>query len=424
MGWLGRSIGAFGSQAGEGHDIALDWRAREQDMRMKAAKQKLDELLLPLQIQEIQARLRQMGMPKTERVGLPGGGTGVFSISPTGEPSDVKTLVPGEEPPLKQRYESEKDPEKKKKLLQELGEESQATSKRSPMQEAQEALMTALASGNPEAIGAARKNLEQLASSSKAPPAPSQWNLRVKAITDQGPEGDVARAALKAQEDEQMKLVKARGLAFGQGRLFALGDYIMGDGSIRPMTGFEALAARDRGEKITPTGKVNTNIVIGFQRLQSEAGPALKDVQDNLGTFDNASDRAIFARVLGGAGQPSYGSEASWLKNILDQVATDELSPEGQRFKASAARLADTMGLARASMALPATDAAMNLTMSLLPGKSTPSKAYAEMQVDKLRGIIVNTGNIPIFGNMPNTLATPTPPNMPPPPGFTNRVNQ
>lgn len=439
MGWLGRSLGQFGADVGTGHDIALDWKQREQDMAMKAAQQKLHEMMLPLQLQEIQARLAEMTQPKPAGlVGTRGGGTAGATFQP-GKGYSLQPLEPGADPAeAKKQIQkiAEGAPKEFKSAILAAGDSIDAGE--DPMKALQKAEQLAgvgaakeMPTGTTinrlqqEALDAAgrgdlqgyQEKLNQINQLSKAakPQAPTQWGLRVKAITDQGPEGDVARAALKAQEDEQIRLVKARGLAFGQGRLYQMHTYIMPDGTSTDMTGFEYLAARDRGEKLTPTGRLSPNVIVGYQRLQSEGAPALEGVRANLAAFDNVSDRAIFARVLGSAGQPEYGNESAWMRNVLDQVATGQLSPEGQRLKANLARLADTMGLVRASMALPSTDSAMQLTMSLLPGKSTPNAQYAAMQLENLRGIIVQSANIPIFSNMPNPLGAPAAPNTPPP---------
>jgi hypothetical protein len=449
MSWLGRSIGEFGSQVGGGHEIALDWRKREQDIALARVRAQIEQALLPLQIAEMQTKLRQMGQPTnagllTQR----GGGTAGVTFDPNTAKFSTQTLEPGADPDtVKSKIESMKKnaPREYQGSLQaEIDSIEAGSDPMKALDNANKLMATASAKQMPtgntqnrvlgEAMDAYERGdldtyqqkLKQASEMTQAvkPQTPTQWSMRVKAVTDPGPEGDVARQVLKAQEEEQIRLVKARGLAFGQGRLYSLHDYIQADGTPTQLTGFEYLARRDRGEKLTPTNRLSPNVIVGYQRLQSEAGPALQGVLDNIGSLDNASDRAIFARVMKGAGRPDYGQEASWMHNILDQVATDQLSPEGQRFKISLARLADTMGLVRASMALPATDSAMQLTMSMLPGPSTPDAAYGRMQVQSLRGIIVQSAALPMFSNMPNTLspAPLAPPSVPPPKGFTQRV--
>jgi hypothetical protein len=96
MSWLARAIGELGSQAGEAHEIGLDWRAREQAMRIAAARERLEQLMGPLRVQQLQEQIRQMGLPVYEgTTETPGGGLGAITLDPkTGMPS-VKELRPG-----------------------------------------------------------------------------------------------------------------------------------------------------------------------------------------------------------------------------------------------------------------------------------------------------------------------------------------
>jgi hypothetical protein len=60
MGWLGRGLGNFGSDVGRGYDINLGWKERLQQMAMENARQKLADIMGPLQVQDLQERIRQM----------------------------------------------------------------------------------------------------------------------------------------------------------------------------------------------------------------------------------------------------------------------------------------------------------------------------------------------------------------------------
>jgi hypothetical protein len=96
MGWLGRSLGTFGSELGEGKDIALGWREREQRMAIDAARQKLAEMLLPLQIQQLKQQIAQGGMPqKVGITGTPGGGTAGVTFDPNKGAFGTQELFPG-----------------------------------------------------------------------------------------------------------------------------------------------------------------------------------------------------------------------------------------------------------------------------------------------------------------------------------------
>jgi hypothetical protein len=77
MASIARSIGQFGSDIGQGYDINLDWKQRLQNLAFQQAKQKQDALMAPLQLAELQQRIRQMQNPQAAGVEkLPGGGLG------------------------------------------------------------------------------------------------------------------------------------------------------------------------------------------------------------------------------------------------------------------------------------------------------------------------------------------------------------
>jgi hypothetical protein len=96
MGWLGRGLGDFGSQVGQGFDINLGWKERLQNMAMEQARQKLADLKGPLELQELQTRIKQMKSPQPAGIvkGVGGEASGVTFDPATGTYS-IKTLVPG-----------------------------------------------------------------------------------------------------------------------------------------------------------------------------------------------------------------------------------------------------------------------------------------------------------------------------------------
>jgi hypothetical protein len=99
MGWLGRGLGSFGSDVGRGYDINLDWKQRLQNMAMEQARQKLADLMGPLQVQELQTRLRQMQSPQA--AGIEKGPTGALSgvtWNPTTGKYELQSLAPGGPP--------------------------------------------------------------------------------------------------------------------------------------------------------------------------------------------------------------------------------------------------------------------------------------------------------------------------------------
>ena len=95
MGWLGRGIGNFGEQVGEASDINQDFRARQQQMAFEAARQKIAAMMAPLQLQQLQQQIKQMGQPTYEgTASLPGGGTGAITFDRGTGTAKVNPLVP------------------------------------------------------------------------------------------------------------------------------------------------------------------------------------------------------------------------------------------------------------------------------------------------------------------------------------------
>lgn len=96
MGWLGRGLGDFGSAVGQGYDINLGWKERLQQMALANARQKLEDLMGPLQLQELQTRIKQM--QGTQPAGIEKGATGALSgikWNPKTQQYEMQELAPG-----------------------------------------------------------------------------------------------------------------------------------------------------------------------------------------------------------------------------------------------------------------------------------------------------------------------------------------
>lgn len=99
MGWLGRGIGDFGSQVGQGYDINLGWKERLQNMALAQARQRLEELKQPLELQELQQRIRQAAAPQyMGTVKTPGGGESAIIREPQAGTITTKDILPGLKP--------------------------------------------------------------------------------------------------------------------------------------------------------------------------------------------------------------------------------------------------------------------------------------------------------------------------------------
>lgn len=119
MGWLGRGLGQFQSDIGTGYEQNQLWKQRAQTMAMEQARQRIADLKAPLELQELQQRIRQMGMPQFKGItDLPGGGTGAITFEPSTGKAGIQTVVPARVTPESARQyilgEKEKLPENEK----------------------------------------------------------------------------------------------------------------------------------------------------------------------------------------------------------------------------------------------------------------------------------------------------------------------
>lgn len=393
MGWLARGIGEFGSQVGEGHDIALDWKLKQQKAQLEQTRAQMEQLLLPLQIQEMNARIRKLGSPETKFLTDAQGGTETVDVSPEGTVGKPRQVLPGRPKSLQEQYEEATTDEQRSALLDKSSKWAQSTHKLSPLQQAQQDYEEALKGGNQQAITQTRSVLDKMNEGTAKPGAPTYWKLRMGAL-----HGDPdAIQALKEDEAMQEARLRARGMAFGQGRLYQMRTYVNSQGQEEDMTGFEYERRKTAGEQLTPSGRLSANTITAYQRFRNEAYPALTGVEKDLGSFDNPTDRAIFAKIMKSAGTPEHGQEFPWMQNILKQALAEGLSEQGRDLTINLNRLAETMGTLRASLALPSTEQSMLLTLGLLPGPGTPDARYARSQLSNLRSIIDQASNVPIM---------------------------
>jgi len=447
MAWLARSIGQFGNDAGEAAGIVQDRRAKQQQMDFAKVKQQLDMLMLPLQIKEIQQRLQQGGQAQPAgTIGTRGGGTagltfdrntGKYSeqqLEGGADPEAVKAKIAGMKTGVSKEFQSAiqshidaidagADPLKELSGAQKDLESNaiKATPGGTTLNRLQAKYHEQVSGGDVQGAEDTMKEIRDIQKSMKQS-TPTMWGTIAGA--QQGDPDAIAR--LKMYQQMQKELVEQRGLAFGQGRLYSLQNAWV-DGTPTVMTGFEVLQAKREGKDVTIGGALPAATRIAYQQLYAEAGPALKNVNADVKAFDNPTDRAIFARAMAGAGAAERGDEGTWFRNVFSQLAKDQLSPEGQKLAVDLARLGETMGRFRGVAGLQATDSAMAITMSLLPGPTTPNSAYARLQLDALTQMIQQAGGIPAMRNQGQgdvTNPTPTQPIIPPPPNFTKRVQQ
>jgi len=183
---------------------------------------------------------------------------------------------------------------------------------------------------------------------------------------------------------------------YGKGRaMYNMGSYADKDGHIIPLSNLDAVQRIRNGELLIPAGKLSAQQITMVQRMQKEATPAMQEVNKYIGSYDNNEDRLIFAEILKNAGAPPAGQEAGWMHGVLTQALSRKLSPDGKLLTVRLRRLADTMGTVRSALGLPATEQAMSLTLSMIPGPGVPDSKFARDVMDQLNQTVTNALEVP-----------------------------
>lgn len=155
-----------------------------------------------------------------------------------------------------------------------------------------------------------------------------------------------------------------------------------------PLT--EAYNRISNGDQLTMVGTAPFTEASNVQLVAAESYPAIDNVEKNIGAFDNAGDRAIFARLFS-------DNPATTVGNLLNSELRNQLSPQGQQLAVGLGRLLETMGRVRTLMRLPQTDQAQSLSMNLVPAGQTPSADYAKQQLDQIRTMVDNALSVPLY---------------------------
>jgi hypothetical protein len=335
----------------------------------------------------------------------------VISKAPTtsgASPETAKMIVPFVT--AEERVQAQKDIQAMKDQAQKEIEEMKEKSKKElqkPVDKVLSEAQEAFGKGDMETYQTKLKEAGQMSSATKPPSSSNQFELIRKANA-----GDPESAkTLQTYWQKQIELAKARGAAIGEGRAqWQIGAYVDENGQLVPMSNFDAVNALHEGKTLTPAGRLSPNTVLAAQRLVSEATPAIEQMYkatitdpktgkslevEPLKAFDNESDKAIFARLLSSNPGAIHGQEFSWLGNIMNQALTGKLSPEGKAFANNTARLADTLGVLRATLGLPATETMTALAMNLIPGVATPDSSFAKDKMNLLEQMVTNAVQIP-----------------------------
>lgn len=222
---------------------------------------------------------------------------------------------------------------------------------------------------------------------------PSTWEVIGKAN-----KGDKDSQAMLAKDIAMRKEIA---MSYGAGRAaYNMNNYFDENGTPIAISALDASRRIKAGEKLTYAGALSTAQVASFQRLKAEATPAITEVNKFIGAFDNAQNRAVFARVLGNPPEDEAGF-TDWAKTAMDQALKGkELDSDGRQLAVRLRRLADTMGTLRSALGLTATDASMRLLEQLMPGPSTPDSKMAKDIMDQLSSTVDNAVDIPLYKNI------------------------
>lgn len=217
-----------------------------------------------------------------------------------------------------------------------------------------------------------------------------------------------AKAALETYKRMQLDFREGYGTGRAKWQMIQVMD---DEGHVGPMSAYDIRMNQLNGKHYTTVGALPTNDIKIAQRLIAEAGPkgskfydsgALKGIYDNLDAYDNASDRAIFARIMSNTPRPQGGIVSdgyAWARNVIDQALKSDsgLSDKGRKLSVNLKRMNETMGVYRALSGLPSTDQSLDISLALMPGATAPDSDFARLQLDSLNTMIENMVNVPII---------------------------
>lgn len=231
----------------------------------------------------------------------------------------------------------------------------------------------------------------QLAAAKGKPARPNEIEL-IRLANAGDPE---AASTLATLQKNRVDLAKARGAAFAQSRILNYFDPNLG--RLVAMSGGTAQDQIAEGKVLIPAGLVPATQLVQVQRAQSAIPAAVDAVKAHAKAWDNASDRAIFARIVK-ENPMGQATPDTWFSNVLNQALAANLSKEGQSAVIALRRLNETMGSLRVITGLPATIGSMATTAALLPGVQTPNSKFALEQLETVKVLVEQETGVPFFG--------------------------
>lgn len=258
--------------------------------------------------------------------------------------------------------------------------------KKTPVNQVLQEAQDAYTKGDMDTYNAKLKQAGQMSSATSKPGKDNEISLIQKAL---GGDKDAAAAYKQLQQGRmQVRAVSAT--------MRPMNFYDPNLQRNVTMSAAEAERRQQAGESLIPSGAVPANTILQMQRAQTAIPNAVDDVSKSLGAWDNAGDRAIFAKIM--KENPMGSDPAGWFTNVTNQALTSGLSPEGRDAVVKLRRLNESLGTLRAISGLPSTAGSMVATAALLPGPTTPDSKMAKAQLEQIKTLVQQETGVPFLG--------------------------
>jgi len=299
----------------------------------------------------------------------------------------LKTVVQTPYGPMSQKLAEKVFPAAiRKEGMENVADTRAASAANDPIKKGLRDAASLLDKGDMDGYKAKLKEVSELSSATKAPPKDSEISLIQKANG-----GD--KEALAAWNKLQSGRIAVRAASQAQKPMTY---YDAEQGRNVTLGAGEAEAMQKAGKNLIPAGTVPANTLLQMQKAQSSIPTAIEDVSKNLSAWDNASDRAIFAKVM--KDSPMGGDPSTWFGNVLAQAANSGLSEDGMQALTKLRTLNESLGTLRAISGLPSTAGSMMATVALMPGATTPNSKMAKMQLDQIKTLVERETGVPFLG--------------------------
>lgn len=399
MGWVGRSLGDFGSQVGQGYDVNLGWRERLQQMALQNARQKLEDLKGPLELQELQQRIRQGGAPQFQgTVKTPGGGESAIIRDPEQGTITTKDILPGlkpQEADARIGQMIQEAPTHQAKLLltsirQRLNDPNADPA--AILADAEKASEKYLEAGKPQKREVYNWNdgtvqtFDEEGNASDPVPIIVGGKVNPKLLENQKQVYESHQALAEDKFNKQLQLQTDRMKAYAS-------TYAQ----MRGLVNQYSVIDKNTGEAVM----VNANTINGSpgrymagslgQQLKNREG-IFDEIKYTAGQFDSSLDgmtdhdfqtlpRLQLAYVLKSRDPRSAMSE------FMGSEAASTLTPAQVDYVTGLAALSESaMSLRSIGGQGQGSDTLRNAITGMLPGPGTPSKSYARRQMDLFNG--------------------------------------